>query len=205
MKWTDSLDEVMGTTLKVRLARILCNSDEPQTGMRLAKAAGYSHTQTYKALGELEEQGVVSSRASGASYLYSVNRDSYVVREILMPALRAERGMIRALTQRFYDRLGEDLLSVVVFGSVARKEDQAGSDIDLILVCRDQSDVEKLEFAAAEVSLEASHEFGGSVSAFVFPEKTYKQRLKQGKAMWNDVRRTGVPVARGAEKVASVG
>jgi predicted nucleotidyltransferase len=128
-----------------------------------------------------------------------------VVREILMPALRAERGMVRAITQRFYDHLGEDLLSVVVFGSVARKEDQAGSDIDLILVCRDRADTDKLEFAAAEVSLDVSREFGGVVSAFVFPEKTYQQRLKQGKAMWKDVRREGVTIARGEEKVASVG
>src|SRR5450759_18699 len=134
MKWTNSLDEVMGSRLKVRLVRILCDSDEPQTGMRLAKAAGYSHTQTYKALDELEELGLVTSWASGAAYLYSVNRESYLVREVLTPALRAEREIIRALAQRFYDRFGEDLLSVVVYGSVARKEDQADSDIDLILV-----------------------------------------------------------------------
>lgn len=205
MKWTNSLDEVMGNRLKVRLVRILCDSDEPQTGLRLAKAAGYSHTQTYKALDELEELGLVTSWASGAAYLYSVNRESYLVREVLTPALRAEREIIRALAQRFYDRLGEDLLSVVVYGSVARKEDQADSDIDLILVCRDGSDVEDLEFAAAEVSLSASREFAGPVSAFVFDEKTYQKRLRQGKAMWGDVRKEGVPVARGLEKVASLG
>jgi hypothetical protein len=39
----------------------------------------------------------------------------------------------------------------------------------------------------------------------VFEEKTYQERLRQGKAMWSDVRKEGVPVARRSEKVASLG
>ena len=47
---------------------------------------------------------------------------------------------LRALAERYavvaQQVLGENLTSVVLFGSVARGEAQPGSDIDLLVICR---------------------------------------------------------------------
>ena len=71
--------------------------------------------------------------------------------------------MLSELFARFYDRMGEDLVSITLYGSVARRHDKPGSDIDLILVVRDAADLESLEDLAAEVSLDAAMELGGPV------------------------------------------
>jgi predicted nucleotidyltransferase len=196
MKWNNVLNEVVGSKLKVGIIRILYDAAGPLTGLKIAHAAGYSHTQTYKALDDLENLGIVSKSYAGASHLYSINRGNYIVREMLATALRAERGMLGALASRFYERMGDELVSITVYGSVARRDDEPGSDLDLILVVRDGSDLESLEDVAAEVSLDAALEFGGPVSAFVVAETEYKRRLDVGKAMWASVRREGREIPR---------
>ena len=196
MKWNNTLDEVMGSKLKIRLIRALYESGRPLTGMKLAQAAGYSHTQAYKALDDLETLGVVTKDYAGASYLYSINPRSYVVNEMLAPALAVEKKMLRALASRFYKRLGKDLVSITLYGSVARREDQPGSEIDLILVVRDDAYLEELESIAAEVSLDSALEFGGPVSAFVVPKTEYRRKRDEAGAMWARVNSEGRVIPR---------
>ena len=196
MKWNNTLDEVMGSKLKIRLIRALYESGRPLTGMKLAQAVGYSHTQTYKALDDLENLGVVTKDYAGASHLYSINPKSYIVNEMLAPALAAEKKMLRALASRFYKRLGKDLVSITLYGSVARREDEPGSDIDLILVVRDDAYLEKLESIAVEVSLDAALEFGGPVSAFVVLQTEYRRKLDEARAMWAEVKSEGRVIPR---------
>lgn len=196
MKWNNTLDEVIGSKLKIRLIRALFESGRPLTGMKLAQAAGYSHTQTYKALDDLETLGVVTKDYAGASHLYSINPKSYVVNEMLAPALLAEKKMLRALASRFYKRLGKDLVSITLYGSVARREDEPGSDIDLVLVVRDSAYLEELESIAAEVSLDAALEFGGPVSASVVHKTEYHRGINEAGAMWAEVKSEGRVIPR---------
>lgn len=205
MKWNNALEEVLGSKLKIRIIRTLYESGRPLTGMKLARAAGYSHTQTYKALDDLEILGVITKDYVGASHIYSINLRSYVVNEMLVPALIAEKKILSALASRFYDRIGKDLVSITLYGSVARRQDEPGSDIDLILVARDNSDLESLEDLAAEVSLDAALEFGGPVSAFVVSEAEYRRRLSEARAMWADVKREGRTITRKNREALRVG
>lgn len=205
MKWSNALEELAGNRLKIRVIRALYESGRPLTGLKLAKASGYSHTQTYKALDELEAIGVVKKDHAGRSDLYSINRRSYLVNEMLVPALNAEKNILIALASKFYERMGKDLVSITLYGSVARKEDKPASDIDLILVAKDTADLESLEDIAAEVSLDAAFEFGGPVSAFVIPETEYRHRLNEGKAMWADIKSEGLSIPRKEREAHPVG
>jgi len=205
MKWNDTLEEVAGSKLKIRIIRTLCESGRPLTGMKLARAGRYSHTQTYKALDELETLGVVTKEYVGASHLYSLNSTSYIVNEMLAPALVAEKKMLGALASKFYKRIGKNLVSITLYGSVARLEDEPGSDLDLILVARDTADLESLEDIAAEISLDAALEFGGPVSAFVVSETDYHRRLSEGRAMWANVKSEGRTILRKDLEALQVG
>lgn len=205
MKWNDTLEEAIGSRLKIRVLKTLIESTRPLTGIKIAQAAGYSHTQTYKALDDLEALGIITKDYAGASNLYSINRGNYIVKYIVTPSIEAERKMLEEFASRFYERIGEDLLSLTLYGSVARGDDDCGSDIDLILVTRDAADVEALEDVAAEVSLETALEFGGPVSAFVVSETEYRRRLAAGRAMWAGVKAEGQTIPRKDRAEARVG
>ncbi|MFN3742681.1 MAG: nucleotidyltransferase domain-containing protein [Anaerolineales bacterium] len=57
-----------------------------------------------------------------------------------MPEDASLNALLRDLAQRYaavaQDTLGENLTSVILFGSVARSEARADSDIDLLIICR---------------------------------------------------------------------
>lgn len=46
------------------------------------------------------------------------------------------RALLEKLVRRLEDRFGDDLVSVVLYGSVARGTATANSDVDLLVVCR---------------------------------------------------------------------
>lgn len=89
------------------------------------------------ALERLVEQGLVSASRIGNLVAYELNTD-----HVAYPALSAALDAYRPYTllrQRLHDLVVEELgdvdpPSVAIYGSVARREATAGSDIDLLVV-----------------------------------------------------------------------
>ncbi|MBN2026116.1 MAG: nucleotidyltransferase domain-containing protein [Actinobacteria bacterium] len=161
------------------------------TGRELARLVGYSHTQTNTALGELELNGLVIKRHLGNANAYSLNENSLVVSRILIPAFKLEERLVQELANRFFAAMGEDLVSIILFGSVAKGEDSVGSDIDLILVVRDETDLEALDEKVSETSLEAAAAFGGPVSPILLTETQYGRKKSSNNPFWKTVLEEG--------------
>lgn len=104
------------------MLRFLCKARGDFTGRQLAGIVGYSHTHTMAALDDLEAHGLVNRRYAGRAHLFSINMDNAIVSRVLVPAFEVESGLINDLADRFYDGIGKKLISVTLFGSVARGE-----------------------------------------------------------------------------------
>lgn len=205
MRWHDTLDDIFGSTIKTRLLRVLSKTRGTYTGRELARLVGYSHTHTNSALAELEINGLVIKRIVGNSYLYSLNEDNSLISRIIDPAFRIEQGLLQDLTNVFFERLGKDLKTIVLFGSVARGEEEADSDIDLVLVVRNDADLDKLEEKVSEVSLESAISFGSPISSILVTESEYEAKMRRKRAFWKDVARDGIELAPVEREESSVG
>jgi predicted nucleotidyltransferase len=75
--------------------------------------------------------GVVHTEIVGRAVVHTINEDHYTV-----APLRSILDPMAALTKAAAQIAGEDVEAVVVFGSVARGEATAGSDIDLAVIAR---------------------------------------------------------------------
>jgi len=192
MKWHNALDDVLGSTIKIRLLRVLAKNASVFTGRELARLVGYSHTQTNSVLAELEIDGLVMKRHIGNANTYSLNRDNLLVSRIIVPAFRIEGQLIQDLANRFFEGMGKDLVSIILFGSAARGEESSGSDLDLILVVKDKSDLDKLEERVSELSLESANSFGGLISPIVVTESEYVEKERSKSAFWKTVQKEGI-------------
>lgn len=88
------------------------------------------------ALERLVEQGLVNASRMGNLVAYELNTE-HVVYPALQAALDAYRpyALLRErLRALLVEEFGDDLPSVAIYGSVARREAGAGSDIDLLVV-----------------------------------------------------------------------
>jgi predicted nucleotidyltransferase len=192
MKWHHALDDILGSTLKIRILRVLSKDAPALTGREVSRRVSYSHTQTNSALAELEMSGLVIKRRVGNANTYSLNGSNLLVYRIIIPAFEIEEQLIQELANRFFAGMGKDLVSILLFGSAARGEEGAGSDIDLILVVKDGSDLDRLDEKVSEISLEAAASFGGLISPILLTETELANKRRRKNAFWRTVLEEGI-------------
>jgi predicted nucleotidyltransferase len=112
--------------------RVLARTDAGMTGRQVSRVADMPNTGIQRALEKLERAGLVTVDRNLHASSYRVNRD-----HILWPALRLVLDAPRELDHRiveFVERADVDIVSVAMFGSVARGESTSESDVDLAVV-----------------------------------------------------------------------
>lgn len=203
MRLHGPLDDICNSRLKVRLLRILCRLGGEHSGRKLAGLAGFSHTQTITTLLDLESQGLVRRRRAGNAYMFTINRDNAIVSGVLSPAFEFESGLIESLADMFYDGLGRQLTSVILFGSVARGEETDESDVDLLLVLKDSTDRKLAENKVGDISHEVYLAFGCSAMPIVVSETEYQRKLKRKQGFWKEIPKEGRQIPRKLEREMS--
>ena len=111
---------------------VLAGSTKPRSGRELARRAGRSNTGVQHVLDRLVEYGLVSREEAGRSFLYQLNRD-----HLLASAVEQMVDVRGELVRRLRDEIGAWEIPPVhasLFGSAARGDGDARSDIDLLVV-----------------------------------------------------------------------
>lgn len=111
---------------------VLAGSTKPRSGRELARRAGRSNTGVQHVLDRLVEHGLVNRAEVGRTFLYSLNRD-----HLLAPVVEQMAATRAELIRRLRDAIGGWEIPAVhasLFGSAARGDGDAGSDIDLLVV-----------------------------------------------------------------------
>ena len=136
-------------------------------------AAGTGAVQ--RELARLEAAGLVTVTRVGNQKHYRANADSPVFAELRALILKTS-GLADVLRAALAPLEGE-IRAAFVYGSVAKREDTASSDIDLLVVSETiaYSDL----FAALE---EASGNLGRTVNPTVYTTEELSRRVKQGNA-----------------------
>jgi predicted transcriptional regulator len=111
---------------------VLAGSTKPRSGRELARRAGRSNTGVQHVLDRLVEHGLVCRGQVGRTFLYELNRD-----HLLAPTVEQMAGTRIELVRRLRDAIGAwevSPLHASLFGSAARGDGDASSDIDLLIV-----------------------------------------------------------------------
>ncbi|OII14311.1 nucleotidyltransferase domain-containing protein [Curtobacterium sp. MCBA15_008] len=132
MQLVTPLATLLGPTQADAL-RVLARTDAGMTGRQVARVAGAAqHTGIKRALDKLEQAGLVRVDRGLQHSAYRVNRE-----HLLWPAVELGLGAGDELERRigdFVESVDAGVLSVSVFGSVARGTATPTSDLDLLVV-----------------------------------------------------------------------
>lgn len=191
MRFHEPLNEIMGNELQVKLLRLFHRTRSAHTGRELARLIGHSHNPTRAALEELERNGLVIHQRVGKANLYSLDNDNIIFTDILSPAFKLEDDLLNEAARIIYERLGRGLVSVVLFGSIARGEEDPDSDIDVVLVFGDDVDPKEKEEAIADASLEITRKFGNQLSPIAVRKSEYEKKVTSKKGLWKEIAETG--------------
>ena len=168
----DYAAEILGSRANIRVLRSLVRyRGKVFTVRELAKAADLSHPQASKVLRGLESRGVVRLQPVGKAYQVSLNDESYVLKSVIEPLFAAERGTVDSLVSTirpFFE--DKRIVSVAIFGSVARGLEKETSDIDLLIVAEDRDLANERAAAATVATLSA---FGHALSPLILDRKRF--------------------------------
>ena len=111
---------------------VLAGSTMPRSGREMARHSGRSNTGVQHVLDRLVDHGLVNRAEVGRTYLYSLNRD-----HLLAPVVEQMADVRAELIRRLRDAIDGWAIPAVhasLFGSAARGDGNARSDIDLLIV-----------------------------------------------------------------------
>jgi len=126
----------------------------------------------------LADMGAISRKTVGRSSVYEIPDDTVLYKDLLRPLFEKEASLLDDLVGILGKGIKQCIISVYVFGSVARGEDTPASDIDLALILKAGTDKEKVEEVIAENEREAYrlYRIGTNILLYTCDEL---ERLKQ--------------------------
>ena len=164
-----ALDSVLGSPTRLRLSRVLLESPARRwTGRELAKAAGVSTAQAARDLRELHDVGILRRDVHGRSFAWGWNGD-HILAPSLSELFELEANLGKELKREIGKALrGLPIQQARIFGSVARSEERADSDVDLFLQVRGKVDKARVEDALDDVRRRIWVRFGNPLTPLVY-------------------------------------
>lgn len=179
MRFHLSIADMISSPVRLKVAGFLLTHDAPMSEREIASVLKISHMSVNRAMGELSEINFVAFRTVGKAHMWMVNRKSYaytVVKRIIESA-NGQITPLAALKERVLQFLPKKrILRVVLFGSVAKREEREDSDIDLFIVVRTEKDKEALESALERLATDCLDMFGNRLAPYILSEKEWKAK-----------------------------
>jgi len=133
------LNNILGSQAHVRVLRKLCLHGGQFSAPQLLWFVELSKAGLRKALLELEALKIVERRGAGRSHLYQIN-PAHPFTMPLTALFEAEQDrlgrMIDGIRDVVRQHFGDNLIAAWVYGSMARGDDTAASDIDIAIVVK---------------------------------------------------------------------
>lgn len=165
-------DTLFSTTQQRVLGLLFGQPDRSFYATELIGLAGVGSGGVQRELARLAQSGLVTVRAVGNQKHYQANPDSPIYAE-LCGMLRKTVGLAEPLRAALMPLTGQ-IKAAFVYGSVAKKQDTASSDIDLMVVS------DTLTFSDTFLALEvASKQLGREVNPTIFTVQDFAKRMKE--------------------------
>lgn len=174
-KGTSLADALFSTVQQRVLAYLFGQPERSFFATELIKLAGGGSGAVQRELARLADSGLVTVSRVGTQKHYQANPKAPIFSELCAIAQKTV-GMAEPLRESLKP-LAKRISAAFVYGSVAKKQDTAASDIDLMVVSS------SLTYADLFASLaDASDRLGRKVNPTVYSPRELAKRVKQGNA-----------------------
>ncbi|MFB9727975.1 nucleotidyltransferase domain-containing protein [Haloechinothrix salitolerans] len=162
---------------------ILLRTGEPLTGRRIHSMVSddYSLWSIQETLKALRQLGLVTSQTIGRAGVHTVNEDHAAV-----APLRALLDPIAALKAAIGEAIDSTVHTVILFGSIARGEASARSDLDLAVIASPEWD------GRSGLEDVVRTRLGNDCDVLVFTEAEFTRLAHDGAPVVSDILRDGV-------------
>ena len=186
------LNKIFSTYSNVAVLRALQDNKLGVSGREISKKAGLSAPSCLQALTKLEKLNLVIRQKGGRDHLFTLNIDSVILNEAILPLLDFERNLLSKIQSEIKKTIGKLSLSLILFGSVARIEENYESDFDVAVIVKNTEDKLKIEGKLTTLILNLKKRFGINLSTIIFTQKEFVKKIKNKSPPVNNIIKDGI-------------
>lgn len=168
-------------TNAMKTLKYLCeNSGKDFTGSAVQKAIGASRAGVFLAMKQLINEGFVKNEAKGNLGIYSADTSN--------PAVKQFKTLMNVMELKsIVEKLKAHATSTVLYGSCARGEDMADSDMDIFIISHDPDRVrEILKSIKLKRRIQAVIKTPVEMADFKQKEALYAGEVERGIILWKE-------------------
>jgi predicted nucleotidyltransferase len=186
------LDQVLSGSSQIAVLRAMQDSKIGLSGREISRLAGISPKACLQALTNLENLSIVFRQRGGRDHFFSLNREHLLVKEGILTLLNIERDYLKLLSKKIIRNTSKHSESIILFGSVARKEESIESDTDICFVYSGTSHREMISNKIEELSSSIKRQYGATISPFFISLKGFKRKAKLNQPPVNEILKDGI-------------
>jgi predicted nucleotidyltransferase len=149
----------------------------------------------WASLDELTELGILLRDQTPGTHLYRINREHHLAAPLaaLFEAEASRVSEVRKALRSALEIAGllDSVRSAVLYGSNARAEASPRSDLDVLVVTRDEAAVPLVRDALLDAGSAIENRFGPLLSAYVLPEPRVRERYQDGDPLMHTIEEEG--------------
>jgi len=162
------------------------------TGRGIARELGMSHATCIRSLNNLVDLGFLMRKRIGSSATYEIAGSSALLTYILEPAFKEESRLLQGLVDTMLAGIKRKILSVYLFGSVARGEDTPSSDVDILVILKLAGDKPSVEEALGRNKEGAYERYRVGVSTITYDHEEFQGMKERKHPLIKEVIKEGI-------------
>jgi len=182
MKFNTSLIDILNSATKVKIVKFLLTHEASMSEREIASILKVSHMSINRTMRELSEANLVNFITVGKAHLWKVNRKSYAFKVLseFVKGVSRIKDPINDLKDLILKSTPKNLVKkVILFGSLARGEERADSDIDIFLLVKDKRDKERLSVVLDKLLNVCLEIYGNKLSPHILTEQEARKKSRQ--------------------------
>ena len=191
----DLSEPLSGLTSHIEAAvlRVLAGADTAFSGRQVHRLSGAGSTSSvHRALRSLAEVGLVDAETQAPAILYRANRDHLLWQSVQI-GLGARASFFERTRAFCADEFAdEEDVTVILYGSVARRASTSQSDIDLFLIYPDGISPDVQADASYRMSVQIRRWTGNDAQVYAIERTAFQRREDEHDPVLENVREDGI-------------
>jgi predicted nucleotidyltransferase len=169
--------------------RVLNERNTGISGREVSRLTGLSLRTVQVSLLNLENAGIVQRSAGNREHLFSIDRQKYLVNEIVGKIFTAETEFNNRIIKLIKNKTGASAVSIIQFGSTVKGNETMASDLDICFVYEGR--MEKIEEIISGLRSSLFRLYNITLAPFYISAAGFRQLGRQGKPPVSNIIKEG--------------
>lgn len=183
------LEYIFSAPSNVTVLRTLNERNLGISGRETSRLTGLSLRTVQVCLANLEKIGIIKRLTGKREHLFLINRQNFLTKNLINQIFETERNYNEEVYKLIKNSLKKESISIILFGSTARGDENISSDYDLCIVYKNNLKIIEEKVSVLRTSL--FNLFNITLAPFYISASRFKNLGLQGKSPINNIIKEG--------------